>query len=78
MGSYEGQTATTPVGFSFRRPCMEIIRLSGWYLCTETASQPPQIQSHYLEVKGLTHTSYLSFLLHGQDFCLFFAPHKSA
>ena len=43
-------------GFFFKTPCLEIICCSGWYNCTQTASQPPQNQSHYLEVKGLTHS----------------------
>ena len=43
-------------GFFFKTPCLEIICCSGWYNCTQTASQPPQNQSHYLEVKGPTHS----------------------
>ena len=41
----------------FKTPCMESIFLSsGYYLCTETASQPPQKQWHYLRVKGPTNS----------------------
>lgn len=46
------ETNSNDTGGFFKTPSLEIIHLSGSYLCTETASQPPQNQKHYLEVKG--------------------------
>ena len=51
-----GTNSNDTGGFFFKTPCLEIICRSGWYLCTETASQPPRTEYHHLEVKGLTHS----------------------